>query len=56
MKKPILNDEERRLWILNDESLYMEWKRSQLSMIKFIRLNKFFIDMYIFNQLNRPPR
>ena len=43
----LMNDEERRLWVLNDEGLYLDFKRSRLSMAKFIRENREPIDAYI---------
>ena len=31
------NDEERRLWVLNDEGLYSWWKQSRQPLKKFIK-------------------
>jgi hypothetical protein len=48
-KKVTINNEERRLWIENDEGLY-NWKRSsKLSMREFIRQNRVAIDEVIFS-------
>ena len=44
-----MNDAERRLWVLNDEGLYVEWQRSKLSLRQFIRENRQFIDGVIGN-------
>lgn len=35
-----MNDEERRLWVLNDEGLYTWWRSSRLNMRTFIRVNR----------------
>jgi len=42
-----MNNEERRLWILNDEGLYSWWISSRLTMNNFIRGNKEEIDTAI---------
>ena len=39
-----LNDEERSLWIDNDEGVYRWWKRSRLSKRQFIKDNRGEID------------
>jgi len=44
-----INDEERCLWILNDEGLYNEQRRSRKSMRAFIRENREMIDGCIRN-------
>jgi hypothetical protein len=45
MKKRRTNDEERRLWVLNDEGLYNLWRRScEKNMMKWIRANRALID------------
>ena len=44
-----INDEERRLWIDNDEGLYNWQPSSGLSMRKFIRENREEIDRVIRN-------
>jgi hypothetical protein len=48
-----MNDEERRLWVLNDEGLYLDWRRSRQSMKQFIREHRAEIDGYIAGQLGR---
>jgi aspartate/tyrosine/aromatic aminotransferase len=35
-----MNDEERRLWILNNESLYHWWRLSYTNMKSFIKNNR----------------
>ena len=35
-----MNDEERRLWVLNDEGLYRWWKDTGLALPRFIRENR----------------
>ena len=35
-----MNDQERTLWIQNDEGLYSWWKSSGLSLTQFIRENR----------------
>lgn len=42
-----MNDTERERWVLNDEFLYNRWKRSRLSMRKFVRTEREDIDSYI---------
>lgn len=49
MAKRGINDEERRVWILNDEGLYRMQQSSRLSMKKFIRENRQMIDEIILN-------
>lgn len=44
------NDEERRLWILNDEGLYLWWRREcrgERYLATFIRKNRAEIDAII---------
>lgn len=48
-----INDEERRLWVLNDEGLYNEWTRSRKAIRMFIRENREWIDQCIRSALNR---
>lgn len=36
----INTNEERRLWVMNDEGLYRWWKSTGLSMSEFIKQNK----------------
>jgi hypothetical protein len=42
-----MNNRQRELWILNDESLYRWWKSTHLSMTNFIKLYRQDIDDYI---------
>lgn len=51
-----LNDEERELWVLNDEWLYQMQRRSRKSMRQFIRENREEIDAAIRQQTDKPPR
>lgn len=44
-----ISDEERRQWMLNDEGLYNEQRRSGLSMRAFIKEHRAFIDEIIEN-------
>lgn len=48
-----LNDEERRLWILNDEGLYNWWKSSHKSVRSFIRENRAELTEVIMKALHR---
>lgn len=50
MKRNRINDEERRLWVLNDEGLYLWHRKSGKSMRTFIRENRKEIDQFIINQ------
>ena len=49
MKGNRINDEERRLWILNDEGLYTWHRSSRLSLREFIRQNREELDRCIRN-------
>ena len=52
MKGNRRNDEERRLWVLNDEGLY-KWQRSSgLDVRAFIRANRKELDEVIDNVVN----
>ncbi len=42
-----MNDEERRLWVLNDEGLYNLQRRSRLLLKRWIRENRALIDEVI---------
>ena len=42
-----MNDNERELWVRNDEGLYAMWQASPLAMRKFIRTHRTEIDNYI---------
>ena len=35
-----MNDEERRLWVLNDEGLYLWYRRSRKGLYAFINENR----------------
>ncbi|MEE9594267.1 MAG: hypothetical protein V3V92_02600 [Candidatus Hydrothermarchaeales archaeon] len=48
-----MNDQERELWLLNDEGFYQWWKDSKLSMTKFLRDHRTEIDEYINAALNK---
>jgi hypothetical protein len=48
-----MNDQEREMWVMNDESLYKTWKRSRLSKRNFIRENRVVIDTFINKVLNK---
>jgi len=50
-----LNDEERRLWVLNDEGLYNWWQSSRLSMRRFIRENRSELDKFIRSAVEGSP-
>jgi len=39
-----MNDEQRRLWVLNDEGLYLAWKASNRPIKIWIRENRKLID------------
>lgn len=42
--KARLNDAERRMWVENDEGLYLWWKRSRVGLYRFVRENRAAID------------
>jgi hypothetical protein len=42
-----MNDNERELWVRNDEGLYAMWQASRLAMRRFIRMHRIAIDNYI---------
>lgn len=48
-----MNDQEREMWVMNDEGLYISWKRSRLSKRNFIRENREAIDGFINKVLNK---
>lgn len=35
-----MNDEERRMWLLNDEDLYNWWQSSHMGLYAFIKENR----------------
>jgi hypothetical protein len=42
-----VNDDDREQWVNNDEDLYVLWKRSRLSLRKFVRENRALIDEHV---------
>ena len=50
-----MNDSERELWVLNDESLYHDQRHSHLSMTAYIRSNRAELDAYIKSVLDKEP-
>jgi hypothetical protein len=48
-----MNDDERRLWVENDEGLYLWWQDSELPIREFIRQNRGEIDRVISSALRR---
>lgn len=55
MRNNKMNDEERRLWVLNDEGLYRIWRLSRKPLKTFIRDNRAELTACIQAYLNRPP-
>jgi len=47
MKNQRRNDDERRLWVLNDEGLYNMQRGSRQSVRAFVRENRAMIDEHI---------
>lgn len=54
--KKCLNDDERRLWVLNDEGLYNWWKSERGPIRLFICKHRAELDELILKQINKPPR
>ncbi len=52
----VLNDEDRREWVQNDESLYIWWKRSGLGLYRFVRENRAELTRLIQAALDYPPQ
>lgn len=50
-----MNNNERELWIMNDEGLYSWWKHSGLSKREFIQRNKAELD-FLIGRAMAPPR
>lgn len=48
-RRQTINDEDRRLWVLNDEGLYNLMRDSRLGTREFIRQNRKLIDEVIVN-------
>jgi len=44
-----MNNEQRRIWVLNDEGLYNMWRKSHKPILKFISENRQLIDEVINN-------
>lgn len=51
-----MNDREREMWTLNDESLYDWWKSTRLSMRNFLRKHRTELDEAIQKALNPEPK
>ena len=51
-----MNDTERELWVNNNESVYLAWKLSGLSMRNFIREKRKQIDSFIAWVLEDPAK
>lgn len=49
MRRNTINDEDRRIWVLNDEGLYLEQRRSRKALKSWIRENRQMIDEVIRN-------
>lgn len=50
-----LNDKERKMWVINDEGLYMWWKSERVGITTFIKANRKQLDECILGVLNRKP-
>ena len=48
-----LNNEERRLWIMNDEPLYLWWRKSGQEIVAFVKEKQKEIDAIIETRLKR---
>ena len=51
-----MNDDERRLWVLNDESLYLDMIHSRKGEIRYVRTHRAEIDSVIRAVLERKPK
>jgi hypothetical protein len=49
------NDDERRMWVLNFEPLYWQYRSARTSIRAFIKANRAEIDSVIDGELNRKP-
>jgi len=47
-----MNDNERKLWVMNDEGLYHWWRSSHKSITAFVRENREELDRIILAKLN----
>ena len=50
-----MNDEERRLWVLNDEGLYDWFKSSRMGLYEFINANRTELTDIIDTAINGKP-
>jgi hypothetical protein len=50
-----MNDDERRLWVLNNEGLYLDMVHSHQGETKYIRTHRPEIDAVINRELNKEP-
>ncbi len=57
MKRITINDEDRRQWVLNYESLYRVYlgKAVRMSLSAFVKLHRADIDAVIRRELNKKP-
>ena len=42
-----MNDEERRQWVLNNEPLYLAYRRSRIGLYEYIKTHRDEIDRYL---------
>jgi hypothetical protein len=47
-----MNDDERRMWVENDEGLYYMWKQSRLPISEFIKQNRAILTEHINRAIN----
>lgn len=47
MARHYINNEEREMWVMNDEGLYIWWTSSKMSIGRFIRKYRKEIDQHI---------
>lgn len=50
-----MDDEERRMWVMNDEGLYNWWRSSRMGLYAFIKKNRKEITDAINSVLNQKP-
>jgi hypothetical protein len=48
-----MNNNERELWLLNDEAMYNFWKFTRLTKREFLKKHRDKIDNYIKNKLQK---
>jgi hypothetical protein len=51
-----VNDDERKLWVLNDETLYLTWKGARKNLTAFVRENRAELDKHINAVLRKEDR